>query len=116
MSNIIQKICSEHNFKITYKPYRMWHSVPYINNTALAVDEYMEGGGHRIITNPKHFPEQLTEAMILGAIANGAYSLGRYTRKGLMDVKSVFTPWSDIVGDYPPGYHTHRLGSDVSCE
>lgn len=116
MPNIIQKICAEHNFKVTYKTYRMWHDVPHINNTALAVDEYVDGGGQRIITNPKDYPKELTEEMILDAIQNGAYSLGRFSRKSPIRGSAMFTPWQDVANDYPPGFFTHRLGSDVSCK
>ena len=112
--NLIQKICAERGVKPIYRQYRMLHDVPHIHKTALVVDEFLEGGGQRIIKDPKLFPVELTEEMIIGAIENGAYSLGRFIRKGAAGSKAQFIPWYNLVGVYPPGYFTHRLGFDVS--
>ena len=102
-----RKILELLNAKISYRTYRMWHSVPHIGKTALAVDETVRGGGQRIITRPKDFPPEVTENYILSAVQNGAYSLGGYD---CSKRSPVFIPWYDRVGQYPPGYFTHQIG------
>lgn len=110
MPDIIRQICEEHGYTVTYKTYRMWHNVPHINNTALVVDEYVSGGGQRLLYNC--YPSEVTSEMIISAIEADAYSIGRLLRTG----KRQFIPWYNLIGDTPPGYHTHRIGSDVSCK
>lgn len=112
--NLIRNLCEKYGVKLEYRPYRMWHSVPHIHKTALVVDEYMKAGGHRIVMEPKHFPSAVTEDMIKEAIEHGAYSLGRIIYHGTTNRRYTFIPWHNLVGDYPPGYFTHRIGIDVS--
>lgn len=112
--NMIKELCEKYNVRLTYKPYRMWHSVPYIHKTALVVDEYVQGGGHRIIMDPRHFPMEITEELIKEAIEHNAYSLGRLIYKGVNANRRTFIPWDQLVGNYPPGYFTNRIGIGVS--
>ena len=112
--NLIRNLCEKYGVKLEYRPYRMWHSVPHIHKTALVIDEYMKAGGHRIITEPQRFPGEVTEDMIKEAIEHNAYSLGRIIRNGNAGTRETFVPWYNLVGDYPPGYFTHRIGIDVS--
>ena len=95
--------------RIRYKKYRMWMSVPHINNTAMVLDETVFRGGQRLMQSPPRFPSQVNEEYAADAVSHNACSLGRITESG------HFIPWSELVGKYPPGYFTHRIGEDVDC-
>lgn len=112
--NLIRNLCKKYAVKPELRRYRMWHAVPHIHKTALVVDEYVQGGGHRIITNPKFFPQEITEDLIKEAIEHNAYSLGRLLYKGSNLHRTEFIPWNELAGNYPPGYFTHSIGIGVS--
>ena len=114
--NPIKEFCDLHGLKITYKPYRMWHSVPHIGNTALVIDEYVIGGGQRIITDPRHFPGEITAELVGNAVWNHAYSLGRLIWNNSSGRDIRFIPWSELIEDYPPGFTTRRIGQAASAE
>ena len=106
---LLKNIADNLNMKLTYGKYRMWHHVPFIGNTAMVVDAIEKGGGYRILP-VNAFPAKLTPFYITSAIMNEAHSLGH------MDLRRAgkqFTPWTEHVGDYPPGYFTHQVGNDV---
>lgn len=114
--NLVRDLCRKYNLEITYKTYRMWHNVPHIGKTAIVIDEFVPGGGHRLIMNPKYFPEEIAEETIIAAIQHEAHSLGRIVYKGAARPVPCYKSWHNCMGDYPPGYLTHRLGIDVSCK
>ena len=105
----LEKIAASLGEKIRWKKYRMWHEVPHVRNTALVVDQTIPRGGQYLLRSSPYFPARITEAYVRDAIRHDAYSLGRLTERG------HFIPWNELVGDYPPGYFSHRIGEDVDC-
>ena len=105
------KIAENLGARIAYKPYRMWHHVPHIGNTALVLDAIVLRGGYRLV-QCESFPPEVTPEYIEQAVASNAFSLGEMDLRGR---DYVFTPWEDRVGKYPAGYFTHKVGDDVSC-
>lgn len=103
----LQKIAAEYGLKVQYRKYRMWHSVPFIGNTAMVVDEIERRGGYAIITDPSRFPSVIDCDYIRDAIDHDAVSLGK---NAVRNYRYEFTPWHLLIGKYPAGYFTHKVG------
>lgn len=106
----IRKLAAELGEKVRYGKYRMWHQVPFIRNTAIVVDEVERRGGHAIITDPKKFPSLISIKFIREAIENDAISLGRNQPRNF---RYDFAPWYNLIGNYPAGFFTHRVGDNI---
>lgn len=98
------------NIKPHYGKYRMWHSVPFIGNTAFVIDETVPGGGQRLI-HADDFPDHITNEYIIDAIHNNAFSIGALERKRTGG--RIFTPWYSRK-TFPSGYYTHSIGKGSS--
>lgn len=112
--NDLEKISKKLGAPIHYEKYRMWHNVPHIGKTALAVDFTDWKGGYGILQEPKDYPKEITPEYVEEAINAGAVSLGSCTVK--LSEKfgtpkfSNLRPYTETMGTYPPGYFTHRVG------
>ena len=107
--SVIMEIANAVGIKPHRAKYRMWHHVIYIGETAMVFDEVVRGGGHSILPYEKASYLDIPKSYIIEAIQNKAFSLGQFGSRlgGLL-------PWHERIGKYPPGYFTHKIGSDVS--
>lgn len=108
---VLKSIARKHNTTIRYGRYRMWFHVPFINDTALVVDNIVHGGGYRLL-DVDFFLHPLSAEYVDAAITAGAHSLGELD---LSNNRWKFKTWKEQMGKYPAGYFTHKVGDDVSA-
>lgn len=106
---VIMDIAEAVGIKPHRDKYRMWHNVIYIGETAMVFDEVVMRGGYAILPYEESAYIHTPRSYIIEAIQHRAFSLGEFAFGS-----PNFKPWYKRVGDYPPGYFTHMVGSDVS--
>ena len=107
----MEQIAKGFGTTITYKRYRMWPHVPHILDTALVMDGIDIRGGYFLLGLGNYKASRhISMKYIIAAIKHHAFSLGEIdTRKPV----NCFRGWSERVGQYPPGFFTHKVGFGV---
>ena len=78
--NSLNSLLEELNISLTYKPYKGFENIPFLNNLALAYNTINESGQFMLETNINNFPSSCTKKYIKDCLDLGENDLGEIKR------------------------------------